>query len=90
MPNDQYGYFSGASIATAHVSGIAALLRERLPSMRTAAVRDVLLRTAVHSASDPFRPRSIVNACAAVADVVSDAHCTGPALGKTAHARASY
>ncbi len=45
-PNAGYGYTSGTSIATAHVSGLAALLLERNPRLTPDAVQAILTGTA--------------------------------------------
>jgi hypothetical protein len=45
-PNAGYQLSSGTSVAAAHVSGIAALLLERKPSLTPDAVKNVLLTTA--------------------------------------------
>jgi len=45
-PNDGMQLISGTSIAAAHVSGIAALILERAPTLRPDEVRSVLMRSA--------------------------------------------
>ena len=45
-PENGYGYLSGTSMATPHVTGALGLLMERFPYMTGAQVRDVLLTTA--------------------------------------------
>ena len=45
-PNGGYGFTTGTSVATAHVSGLAALLLERDPTLTPDAVQAILMRTA--------------------------------------------
>ncbi len=45
-PNGRYGFTTGTSVATAHVSGLAALLIDRDPSLTPDAVQAILMRTA--------------------------------------------
>jgi len=45
-PQGGYGYTTGTSVATAHVSGLAALLLERNPRLTPAAVQAILMGTA--------------------------------------------
>jgi filamentous hemagglutinin family protein len=46
-PNGSYQITTGTSVATAHVSGVAALLLERQPSLDPEAIRRILTTTAV-------------------------------------------
>ena len=45
-PNGQYGFTTGTSVATAHVSGLAALLIDRNPSLTPDQIQAILMRTA--------------------------------------------
>ncbi|MCC4619468.1 S8 family serine peptidase [Xanthomonas cassavae CFBP 4642] len=45
QPNGRYDFTSGSSMATAHVSGMAALLLSLQPSMDASALRELLQRT---------------------------------------------
>jgi subtilisin family serine protease len=45
-PNGRYDFTTGTSIATAHVSGLAALLIDRDPRLNPDAVQAILMRTA--------------------------------------------
>jgi subtilisin family serine protease len=45
-PNGGYDFTTGTSVATAHVSGLAALLLERDPGLTPDAVQAILMRTA--------------------------------------------
>ncbi len=74
-PEDRYDYFSGSSIAAAHVSGIAALIREIRPQMTHETLRDLLLRTSAKVSSTAGASRLVVNACAALADLLGSSEC---------------
>lgn len=74
-PEDRYDYFSGSSVAAAHVSGIAALMREVRPRMTNETVREVLVRTSARGPSTVEDSRLVVNACAALADLVGSSGC---------------
>jgi subtilisin family serine protease len=45
-PNGGYGFTTGTSVATAHVSGLAALLLQRNPRLTPDAVQAILMGTA--------------------------------------------
>jgi subtilisin family serine protease len=69
VPGDKYEMTTGTSVAAAHVSGIAALLLERKPSLKPADIRAVLIATVKQLG--PPRPDSefgagLVNAYRAV------------------------
>jgi subtilisin family serine protease len=55
-PGDEYLFTTGTSIAAAHVSGIAALLLERRPSLKPSDIRAILTVTA--KPLEPPRPDS--------------------------------
>ncbi len=74
-PEDRYDYFSGSSVAAAHVSGIAALIREIRPQMTHETVRGLLVRTSAQVSSTAGASRLVVNACAALADLVGGSEC---------------
>jgi subtilisin family serine protease len=72
VPDDKYEMSTGTSVAAAHVSGIAALLLERKPSLKPADIRAALIATAKQLG--PPRPDSefgagLVNAYRAVMSV---------------------
>jgi subtilisin family serine protease len=73
-PAGHYDYVSGASLSSAMVSGVTALLLERRRDMGPVEVAALLEKTA-HIASDEPRQR-IVNACDAVAAVIGSAGCS--------------
>jgi len=67
-PDDTYQVSTGSSIATAHVSGIAALMLQTRPSLKPRDVRAILTNTAkplVVGENSSFEPR-LVNAYLAV------------------------
>ncbi len=69
-PGDRFDFVSGNSFAAAHVSGVVALLLERAPGLSMDEIRQVLKTTSRNS---------IIDACAALAEVAPDATCTRPA-----------
>jgi subtilisin family serine protease len=70
-PNASWGFFSGASFAAAHVSGVAALMLERSRQLPAGELRSVLLR---HSRTSPAGGR-ILDACAAIAQMAPQRRC---------------
>jgi subtilisin family serine protease len=79
-PGATYDFLSGSSLAAAHVSGIVALLLERNPRLTAAEVRTLLVTTArpmsEAGSAGPRVVRGVVDACAAVASLVSTASCS--------------
>ena len=75
-PNGSFAFVSGNSFATAHVSGIVALLLERAPELKPNQIFDHLHRYASQIAG---ARGSMVDACAALASVAKerDCHCCG-------------
>jgi subtilisin family serine protease len=71
-PGGTYDFFSGASVAAAHVSGVAALMRQVAPDLEPAAAR-AALRRAVAPGPDG---RILVDACRAVDEAAGDGRCT--------------
>ena len=69
-PGDGFDFVSGNSFAAAHVSGVVALLLERAPQLDMDEIRHVLKTTSRNS---------IIDACAALAEVAPDATCALPA-----------
>jgi len=78
VPPDAYDFLSGSSLAAAHVSGLAALLLERDPTL-TPAHLQTILRTASQplsrSVSPAPAPMGLVNACHALAQVLAGPGC---------------
>lgn len=73
-PGGGYGVFAGASLATAQVSGVAALVVERAPDLSAAAIRDLLVASARRRADGAL----VLDACRALraaAPADADAVC---------------
>ena len=70
-PQDGYDFSSGSSVATAHVSGVIALLLEKQPRLRPAEI--VGLLTAAGSAS--ANEIGVVDACSALAKLMQRPSC---------------
>jgi len=47
IPGGSYGYFSGTSAATPHVSGLVALLRQKNPNATVDEIKEAILTTAI-------------------------------------------
>ena len=78
VPKGAYDFLSGSSFATAHVSGIIALLLERNPEFKPQQIRELLLSTARPTFSKGDRtgsPLRHVDACAALQRLVPAASC---------------
>ena len=73
-PGAGYAFFSGTSLAAAHVSGVIALLLERAPSIGARRIAEVLTHTSVHDGDSVS-----VNACYALEEVM-DVRACGPRL----------
>jgi subtilisin family serine protease len=66
-PNEEYGLSTGTSVATAHVSGVVALLLSRRPSLTPEAIRGLLTAAARKPAEpDPALGAGIADAYGAV------------------------
>ena len=61
IPDNQYDFRSGSSLAAAHVSGVVALLLSVAPDQSTPSVHDILLRSQVRQSVNQS-----VNACEAL------------------------
>ena len=75
-PAGAFDFHSDHSLATAHVSGLIALLLERRPGLRAAELQELLRDTSVPVArleASPGPP--MVNACAALARLVAGPTC---------------
>ena len=46
LPDDNYGFYSGTSMAAPHVAGIVALMLERNPNLTVREIREILAQTA--------------------------------------------
>ncbi|HEY3295838.1 MAG TPA: S8 family serine peptidase [bacterium] len=49
LPGSSYGYLDGTSMATPHVSGIVALMREACPNCDPATIKQALINTAIRT-----------------------------------------
>jgi subtilisin family serine protease len=58
-PNGGYQMTTGTSVAAAHVSGIAALLLDRDPTLSAAAIRDILTSSAKHPGPGGLGPAGL-------------------------------
>jgi subtilisin family serine protease len=74
-PNASWGFVSGTSFATAHVTGITALLLELSPNLKPREISAVLHENAHNPAADGGAP--VLNACAMLAHLskTRDCHC---------------
>ena len=79
-PDGSYDFYSGSSIAAAHVTGVAALVLERRPDLPPAGLRELLRRAS--SATPGGLPR--LSACAAMSLALSQPVCP-PAEGDADH-----
>jgi len=64
LPNNQYGSFSGTSMAAPVVAGLAVLIREYYPKLKAVQVKDIIERSVIkrQSLQDKCASSGIVNA----------------------------
>ncbi len=76
LPHGSYNFMSGSSFAAAHVSGLAALLLERNPSLSPARIVSILNA----SISQRGNPQAVatIDACSAVASLGGGKDCPQP------------
>jgi subtilisin family serine protease len=74
LPGGHYDFASGASIATAQVSGVVALMLAKNPKLSAAAAYQLLRDTSSSSKADDGGVRG-VDACAAVVTLVREGSC---------------
>ena len=79
-PGGQYGFSSGSSISTAEISGVAALMLSRDARLDAARLQH-LLQDASDSRDTSSGPNRSVNACHAVASLVTGADCGALSAG---------
>jgi hypothetical protein len=77
LPGGHYDFASGDSIATAHISGVVALLLAKNPAL-SAAAADRLLRD-TSGRSPEAGGGAVVNACAALISLIGQGTCRPPA-----------
>lgn len=75
-PRAGYNFLSGSSLATAHITGITALLLQRRPQLAPDEVRQILVRTG-RAGSAPTQPPGVplANACRALASMGGGLAC---------------
>lgn len=66
LPGGRYDFASGASIATAHVTGAVALILALHPTLSSTAVRELFAKTSEQFAGADGSPGDAVDACAAL------------------------
>jgi hypothetical protein len=72
IPNAAYGFFSGNSLAAAHVSGVIALLLEREPGIDPESLALVLAESSTRRGAGA----TSISACRALARLIGPALCT--------------
>ena len=88
VPGGGYDFFSGSSMAAAQVSGVAALLLERVPGLGPERIGRLLRETARPPGADGVGPptgeveEAEVDACGAVAQLLGVAACGPAAAGE--------
>jgi hypothetical protein len=70
-PQREYDFFTGSSFSTAHVAGVAALIRQRKPHLSGPVVKDLITTTAQTD-------HHVANACRAVVRVIGEGDCASP------------
>ncbi|MCM2310350.1 MAG: S8 family serine peptidase [Steroidobacteraceae bacterium] len=74
VPNGGYDFATGSSLATANVSGIAALLRASRPGVNARTVNALLVST-THDRVQHDRRLRTVDACSALASLLEESDC---------------
>jgi subtilisin family serine protease len=77
VPDGHYDFASGNSLATAQVTGVVALLLARNQKLGAVRLRELLVQSSMRH-DTTHGPYLSVNACAALALLVSGAACTAP------------
>jgi subtilisin family serine protease len=73
VPGGRYDFLSGSSLATAHVTGVVALLLARSPNLDRKTLYGILSRSATADTSSA--DHTTINACAAMAELARARHC---------------
>jgi subtilisin family serine protease len=81
VPGGGYDFFSGSSMAAAHVAGVVALLLERQPEMRPDELARRLTDSAGGGGAGDARASAIIDACEAVARLLEIPEGCPPASG---------
>ena len=84
VPGGHYGFASGSSLATAHVTGTVALLLAKNPALTNAAVYQLLHNSTTQVASGTGVVSS-VDACAAIVALLGRGACRHLACRRTMH-----
>jgi hypothetical protein len=74
-PADKYDFYTGSSFSAAHISGLAALIRQRKPHLSSDLVKELIQTTAGPKSRMP-------NACRALARLIEGGDCTPGAAGR--------
>ena len=75
LPGGRYDFASGASLATAHVTGAVALILALHPGLNSTQVRDLFAKTSEQFADVDGREGNAVDACAALLAVAGRGIC---------------
>jgi hypothetical protein len=67
-PQREYDFFTGSSFSTAHVAGVAALIRQRKPHLSGPVVKELITTTSLTD-------QHVANACRALARVIGEGDC---------------
>ncbi len=78
-PGGGFAFFSGSSLAAAHVSGVVALLLERAPDLAAERLHEVLRRTSRPTDGGAAPATPLVDACAALDQVATGGDCVAAA-----------
>lgn len=83
VPNGGYDFATGSSLATANVSGVAALLRASRPDVSAETVNALLVRTTRDRVQHDRHLRT-VDACSALASLLGKSGCPEPSPAEVA------
>lgn len=73
VPDARWDFVNGSSFAAAHVSGLAALLHERIPGIKPAQILDAMESEEPHHAAD--RGPALIDACATLRRATGTCAC---------------
>jgi subtilisin family serine protease len=74
-PHAGYNFLSGSSLATAHISGVVALLLQQQPQLKPDEVRQILMRTGYSGTASAPQAPPLINACRALASLGNPLAC---------------